>query len=323
LHLAQTKKLLSGKTLAVDSTLIEANAAMKSIVRRDNGDDWKAYLTKLANEAGIENPTDEDLRKFDRGRKDKKVSNKDWVSSSDPDSRIAKMKDGTTHLAYKTEHAVDLASDLIVAATVHGGDQADSRTLTETVITAQVNLMAAGSETEVKDVATDKGYHSDENVVWCDSYGIRTYIPERQSRHERRWTDKPEEQKAAVYANRRRVRGKRGQKLSRLRSEYSERTFAHVCETGGGRRSWIRGLMEVTKRYLMQVAGRNLGVIMRKLFGIGTPRSLQGEGGVRPALILDLWKAFRGPVPCRNPRWLMWMHSSPSALAHSNAILAA
>lgn len=323
LQLAQHKKLLSGKTLAVDSTLIEANAAMKSIVRRDNGDDWKAYLTKLAAEAGIEHPTDEELRKFDQGRKDKKVSNMDWVSPSDPDSRIARMKDGTTHLAYKTEHAVDLASDLIVAATVHAGDRSDTQTLTETLITAQVNLMTAGSDVEVKDVAADKGYHSDENVVWCESYGIRTYIPERQSRHERRWTDKPDEHQSAVYANRRRVRGPRGRKLSRLRSEYSERTFAHVCETGGGRRSWIRGLIEVTKRYLMQVAGRNLGVIMRKLFGIGTPRSLQDGGGGRPALILDLWKALRGPVPCWNPRWMMWMHASPSALAHPNTMLAA
>jgi hypothetical protein len=322
LHLAHRKKLLSGKTLAVDSTLIEANAAMKSIVRRDNGDDWKAYLKKLAAEAGLDNPTDEDLRKFDQGRKVKRVSNEEWESSSDPDSRIARMKDGTTHLACKTEHAVDLASDLIVAATVHGGES-DTRTLTETLITAQVNLMAAGSDVEVKDVATDKGYHSDENVIWCDSYGIRTYIPERQARHPRRWTDKPEEQKAAVYANRRRVRGRRGRILSKLRSEYSERSFAHVCETGGARRSWIRGLIEVTKRYLMQVAGRNLGVIMRKLFWIGTPRSLQSEGGLRPALILDLWKAFRGLAPCRNPRRVMWMHTSRSALAHSGAMLAA
>ena len=323
LHLAQTKKLLSGKTLAVDSTLIEANAAMKTIVRRDNGDDWKAYLTKLAAEAGVENPSDEDLRKFDQGRKDKKVSNEEWVSSSDSDSRIARMKDGTTHLAYKTEHAVDLASDVIVAATVHGGDRADTQTLAETIITAQVNLLQAGSDIEVKDVVGDKGYHSDENVVWCESYGIRTYLPERQSRHERRWTDKPEEHKAAVYANRRRVRGKRGRKLSRLRSEYSERTFAHVCETGGARRSWIRGLMEVTKRYLMQVAGRNLGVIMRKLFGLGTPRSLQGAGGLAPAPNLGLWQAFRSLLRRWIPRWTMTNHLSASAVADARRLLAA
>jgi transposase len=323
LRIGREKKLLSGKTAAVDSTTIEANAAMKSIVRRDNGDDWKAYLTKLAAEAGLENPTDEELRKFDQGRKGKKVSNQEWVSSTDPDSRIAKMKDGTTHLAYKTEHAVDLASDLIVAATVHGADQGDSQTLAETLVTAQANLLMAGCETEVKEVVADKGYHADETLAWCESFGIRTYIPERESRHGRRWTDKPVEHQAAVYGNRRRVRGPRGRRLNRLRSEYSERTFAHVCETGGARRSWLRGLIKVTKRYLMQVAGRNLGVIMRRLFGIGTPRSLQGPCGPVPALNLGLWEPFRGLLRCWTPSWVMMIRSSGSGVAGSRHVLAA
>lgn len=323
LHLAQTRKLLSGKTLAVDSTMIEANAAMKTIVRRDNGDDWKAYLTKLAAEAGIENPTDEDLRKFDQGRKDKKVSNEEWVSSSDPDSRIAKMKDGTTHLAYKTEHAADLDSDLIVAATVHSANHSDSQTLTDTAATAQINLVQAGSEAEVKEVVADRGYHSEETLVGCQSYGIRTYIPERHSRHARRWTDKPLERKRAVYGNRRRVRGARGRRLNRRRSEYVERSFAHVCETGKARRSWLRGLMEVTKRYLMQVAGRNLGVIMRKLFGIGTPRSLQDPRGLGHAPNVGLWKPFRRLLRGWMPGWLMIIHSSRPGEANSRDLLAA
>jgi IS5 family transposase len=323
LGIAHVKKLLSGRTTAVDSTMIEANAAMKTIVRRDNGDDWNAYLTKLAAEAGLENPTDEELRKFDQGRKGKKVSNQEWVSSTDPDSRIARMKDGTTHLAYKSEHAVDLASDLIVAATVHTADQGDSQTLADTLITAQANLLMAGCETEVQEVVADKGYHADETLAWCESVGIRTYIPERESRHGRRWTDKPEEHKAAVYGNRRRVRGKRGRKLNRQRSEYSERTFAHVCETGGGRRSWLRGLIEVTKRYLMQVAGRNLGVIMRSLFGIGTPRSLQAPCGLARALAWDLWEAFRGLLRGWMPKWATMIHSSGSGVTDSRRLLAA
>ena len=279
LAIAREKKLLKGKTVAVDSTLIEAEAAMKSIVRRDNGDDWKEYLRKLAVESGIENPTDDDLRKFDQHRPNKKVSNEDWVSSTDPDSRMAKMKDGRTHLAYKTEHAVDVASDLVLAAPVYPANEADPATLPQTLTMAQAHLMQSGSEEEIREAAADKGYHSNESVTWCESYGLRTYIPERESRHGRRWTDKPDEQKHAVYGNRRRVKGKRGKKLGRLRSEYVERSFAHTCETGGARRSRLRGLVNVAKRYLMYVAGRNLGVIMRALFGVGTPRSLQTAGG--------------------------------------------
>ena len=278
LEIAENKKLLQGQSVAVDSTLIEAEAAMKSIVRRDSGDDWKDYVRKLAAEEGIDHPTDEDLRKFDKKRKGKKVSNDEWYNPHDPDARIAKMKDGRTHLAYKTEHAVDLKSDLILAAPVYHADEADPATLPQTLTMAQANLILAGSDVEIKDVPADKGYHSNETVTWCQSFGIRTYIPERESRWGRRWTDKSQEEKSAVYKNRRRVRGKRGKQLGRLRSEYTERSFAHVCETGGARRSRLRSLIDVGKRYLMYVVARNLGVMMRALFNMGTPKSLQTEG---------------------------------------------
>ena len=285
LQIAQTKKLLKGKAVAVDSTLIEAEAAMKSIVRRGSGDDWKAYVRKLMADEGIDNPSDEDLRKFDQKRKGKKVSNDDWYNPNDPDAKIAKMKDGRTHLAYKTEHAVDLASDLALAAPVYPADESDPQTLPHTLTMAQTNLLRAGSDVAIKDVPADKGYHSHEALARCQSRDIRTYIPERASRWCRRWTDKSEEEKLAVYKNRRRVRGSRGNRgkaLGRLRSEYVERSFAHVCGTGGARRSRLRGLMDVGKRYLMVVAARNLGVIMRALFGMGTPRGLQAEGETSP-----------------------------------------
>jgi hypothetical protein len=228
--------------------------------------------------AGSGNLTDEELRRFDQQRKDKKVSNEEWYNPNDADAKIAKMKDGTTHLAYKAEHAVDLESDLIVAANVCLADRADTPTLPETLIVARTNMIRAESETEIQEAACDKGYHGAEPIVWCESVRIRTYIPERKSRHDRRWTDKPEAYKRAVYNNRRRVHGTYGKGLGRLRSEYVERSFAHVCETGGARRSWLRGLIDVMKRYLIHTAGRNLGVILRALCGMGTPRSLQAEG---------------------------------------------
>jgi transposase len=282
LAIAVSRGLASGKTVGVDATTLEANAAMKSIIRRDTGEDWKAYLTRLMREAGVidadQEPTDEDLRRFDKQRKDKKVSNDEWVSPTDEDSRITRMKDGTTHLAYKAEHVVDLESELLLAVTVHGGDAADTDTLCDSVIEAQVNLQQADSDVEIREVAADKGYHAADTIELCDGLNTRTYIPEPKRHHRARWTDKPAEFRQAVYGNRRRTRGEYGKRLQRRRSEVVERTFAHVCETGGARRCWLRSLMKVTKRYLLQATARNLGLILRKLFGMGTPRGLQPEG---------------------------------------------
>ena len=289
LAIAQERGLLKGGTVAVDATTLEANAAMKSIVRKDSGEGWKEYVGRLAKEAGLENRTDEELRRFDKKRKGKKVSNDDWQSPSDLDSRIAKMKNGDTHLAYKAEHAVDLKTEMVVAAQIYHADQADSETLIETLYAAQENLREAGSEQNIQEAVADKGYHKADTLADCVEAELRTYIPEPKGKR-RTWTDKPEGQQEAVYANRRRCKGARGKQLQRWRSERVERSFAHICETGGARRSWIRGLLEVTKRYLIQVAGHNLGILMRKLFGIGTPRSLQGSSCVvLPLYVLSEW----------------------------------
>jgi transposase len=278
LKVAQEKKLLRGKTVAVDATTLEANAAMKSIVRKDSGEDWKEYLKRLMAEEGIDNPSDEEIRRFDKKRKNKKVSNQEWQSPTDPDSRIAKMKDGTTHLAYKAEHVVDLDSEFVLAAAVHPADASDPSTLVGSVLEAQANLVLAGSEQEIKEAVADKGYHKAQTLAECEHWNTRTYIPEPEGR-EYNWEDKPQAWRQATLRNRRRVKGPRSKRLQKLRSELVERSFAHVCETGGGRRTWLRGLLKVTKRYVVQVAAHNLGLLMRKLLGIGKPRVLQGGGG--------------------------------------------
>jgi transposase len=281
LALLQKKKLLKGKTVGVDSTTLEADAAMKSIVRKDSGEDWKQYLTRLMREEGLieegdEPPSDEELRKFDKSRTDKKVSNDEWMSPTDPDARIAKMKDGTTHLAYKAEHVVDLGTNAILAAEIYHANYQDTQTLEDSLHQAQINLAEAGSEAEIVEAAADKGYHSNGTLTELREHTTyRTYIPEPELKHDRVWTDKPPQQKAAVYANRRRTRGEHGKKLQRLRSELTERTFAHVCETGGARRTWLAGIENVRKRYMISAAAHNLGLLMRSLFKMGTPRGLQ------------------------------------------------
>jgi transposase len=277
LKVAQEKKLLRGKTVAVDATTLEANAAMRTIVRKDTGEDWKEYVKGLMAEEGIEDPTDEEVRRFDKKRK-KKASNKEWQSPTDPDSRIARMKDGRTHLAYKAEHVVDLDSEFVLAAAVHPADEADPATLVGSVLHAQANLVLAGSEQQVEEAVADKGYHKAETLADCEHFDTRAYVPEPQGR-DYKWVDKPEAWRQATLRNRRRVKGERSKRLQRKRSEFVERSFAHVCETGGARRTWLRGLENVTKRYVVQVAAHNLGLLMRKLFGVGKPRRLQGAGG--------------------------------------------
>src|SRR5882757_1698692 len=182
LGMLEQKGLLRGQAVAIDATTLEANAAMKSIVRKDNGEDWKQYLQGLAKAEGLEHPTEEDLRRLDRGRKDKKVSNEQWASPTDPDSRIAKMKDGRTHLAYKAEHAVDVVSEAIVATTVTFADKADPQSGRVTLSLAEANLVLAGSETEIEEAVLDKGYHDNGLLVDLAELGIRSYIPERRQK---------------------------------------------------------------------------------------------------------------------------------------------
>jgi len=298
LKLADEKGLLNGKTVAVDSSTLEANAAMKTIVRRDTGEDWNDYLRRLLQEReGVENPTDEELRRFDRQRKDKRVSNEEWMSPTDPDSRIAKMKDGRTHLAYKAEHVIDLETELVLAVPIYHADVGDAGTLVDSVMEAQMNLSEAGRDAEIEEVVADKGYHATDSLELADSLNLRTYIPEPQRKGERNWQDVPEEKRQAVLGNRHRTRQARSKRLQRLRSERVERSFAHVCETGGARRSWLHGIEKVQKRYLIAAVARNLGLVMRKVFGIGTPKGLQAAGGLVCSACLP-WIHTVGDLRC-------------------------
>jgi transposase len=213
LALAQEKGLVLGKTVGVDATPLEANAALKTLVRRDSGDDYKSYLRQLAAAEGLEDPTDEELRRFDQNRKGKKLSNAEWVSPTDPDSKITKMKDGTTHLAYKAEYVLDLKTELVLAAEIHPADQADSTTVTTSVATAELNLARADNPAEIEGVAADKSYHKLETLADFAGAGYRTYIPETEQPYQHTWADKPPEQERAYRNNRRRVRGWRGKRL--------------------------------------------------------------------------------------------------------------
>ena len=298
--------LVRGKTLAIDATTLEANAALRSIVRRDTGESYNDFLTRLAQASGIETPTREDLAKLD-GKRKNKGSNQDWTHPYDPDARIAKMKDGRTHLAHKAEHAVDLESGAIVAVTLQEADQGDTTTIQITLPEAaqQLEAVAAVTDDKVKtgeELVTDKGYHSKQTVLDMQSLGLRTYIsePDRGRQH---WLDQHAE-RDAVYANRRRIAGDRGQQLMRRRGELLERPNALLYDTGGMRRIHLRGHGNILKRLLVHVAACNLGLWMRTLTGIGTPRGLQGRLAAVAVFCFTLWVLLCDQVTAHRCRGL-------------------
>lgn len=306
LQLAADKGLLKGKTVAVDSTTLEANAAMKSIVRRDTGEDWEEYIRDLMRQEGIEDPTAEEMRRFDKKRTGKKVSNEDWVSSTDPASRVIRMKDGRTHLAYKAENVIDVETELVLDASIRHATDADTATLADSVMEAQTHLRESDLPEQIEEVVADKGYHSTDQLELCDSLGIRTYIPEPKlpKNRKRKLKRLSKKKRQALLNNRRRTKRRKSKDLQRKRSERTERSFAHMCETGGARRTWLRGLSKVQKRYLIAAVARNLGLLMRNLFGMGTPRGLQAEGGLLLLLqltLLRIWPPMRHSSASRRP----------------------
>src|SRR6202008_919989 len=283
--------LLKGQRIAIDATTLEANAAMRSIVRRDTGESYEEFLRGLAKASGIATPTREDLARLDRKRK-KRTSNTEWKSPADEDARIAKMKDGRTHLAHKAEHAVDMDTGAIMAVTLQAADQGDTTTLDETLCEAgeqlaeQIRREAESRPQDkpkvhlqgIEELVTDKGYHSSAVVQRMKSYEVRSYIPEKKPKGRRNWQGQRAEQRA-VYENRRRVRGEYGKSLLRRRGEMIERSFAHCYETGGMRRCHLRGRENILKRQLVHVGAFNLSLILRKLLGAGTPRELKNRAG--------------------------------------------
>jgi len=298
-------KLLDGKTIGIDGSTLEANAALRSIVRRDTGESYQEFLKRLAIESGIETPTREDLARLDKTRKNK-GSNDDWQHPHDPDAKIAKMKDGRTHLAHKVEHSVDMKTGALVAVTLQPANRGDTTSIDETIKRTDANLIAvmkddaAGEELNekvLKELVADKGYHSNAVLTDCNAKGIRSYVSEP-DRGRRNWKGKTEAERAekaaardAVYANRRRIKGGRGKALMKKRGELIERSFAHCYDTGGMRRAHLRNHDNILKRLLIHTAGFNLSLILRKAIGFGTARGAQGRCGHLFSPVSVSWRA--------------------------------
>jgi transposase len=299
LHVLAAEGLVKGKTIGVDSTTLEANAALRSIVRRDTGEKYEDYLERLAKESGIETPTREDIARLDRKRAGK-GSNAEWEHPHDPDAGITKMKDGRTHLAHKAEHAIDMQTQAIITVSLSRGDEADCHTVLGTLEEAAQTLRRLQNDEKVgrklhdkplDEVVGDKGYHTNEVLEMLDRTGSRSYVSEP-NRGRRRWSGK-ETAKRAVYGNRRRIRGGRGRSLQRRRGEVLERAGAHLYDTGGMRRLHLRERGNIHKRLSLHASAFNLSLVMRKVLGVGTPRGLADRLGRCVELLLSLLSALR------------------------------
>jgi transposase len=340
LSMVESKGLLRGKVAGVDSTYLRADASMKSIVRKDTGDDYAAYLKKLCEAEGIVEPTVEDARRMDRARTGKKTSNEDWKSATDGDARIVRLKDGRTRLGYKAEHVVDLDTGAVVAAEIYSAAESDSVTLRPSLEAARENVEAArgaasdsdddddapppasptGEARPTIEVVADKGYHKVELLLELRRAQYRTYIPVPKQSGQRRFTDKGGMLgREAFHDNGRRVRRPKGKKLLRRRGELIERTFALACETGAHRRVRLRGRENVRKRYMAHVAALNLGLVMRTLFGYGTPR--QAAEAAIAAIVAPLCVAMAALLRLAERSSGMFL---PSPMGHGDgAMLAA
>jgi transposase len=274
--------LIRGERIGVDGSTMEANAALRTIVRREGGETYRDMLRRMAAESGIETPTADDLIRLDRSRTGKRLSNAEWESPTDPDARIAKLKDGRTHLAYKPEHAVDLDTGAVVAAEMHAADQGDTTSLSGTLASAAEHLAAveaAPTPEEPAELVADKGYHSRAGLKELEDGSWKSRIAEPRRVVFLRWRG-DDAARRAVYNNRTRLLSEVARQAFKLRTELVERSFALILDRGGMRRAWLRGRENLHKRYLIHVAGYNLGLIMRLLTRAGTPREFRAQASL-------------------------------------------
>lgn len=296
--------LLRGKNLGIDSSVIEANASLRALVHRNTEEQYWDYVKRLAAENGVDPDDAAAVRRFDKHRPGK-GSNQEWQNPHDPDAKIGRTKDGATDMIYKPEAVVDLDTGAIVQADVQPGDQADHKDVAAHILQAQQTInQACGAEPDtltVTSITADKGYYSVGELQALQHEGIRTVISDP---IDNRRVDKlkPEEQRA-VRGAKRSVTSESGKDLLRRRGMHIERSFAHVLDAGGMRRTTLRGWENLNKRYKLAAAIYNLSQLMRKLFGFGTPKQLAAALGrgllVRIAFVLALVSSTARPIATR------------------------
>lgn len=272
----QINGLVKGKNLALDTSIIEANASLQGLHNRMTEESYAQYISELARQAGVDPKDKAAVARFDRKRKDRKTSNKEWYNPNDPDSKIGQTKDGATDMVYKPEHVVDLDTGAIIDADILLGDRADTNDLSERIVSAQIRLLDISDnpieEKLIETATADKGYHKVQELVDIQSLGITTVIPDKELK--RNISKLSDEEALALELAHSAVTVKEGKVLLKWRGMHVERSFAHVLDCGGARRTTLKGTENIRKRYLISTACYNLSLLLRTLFGVGTPKQL-------------------------------------------------
>ncbi len=302
LEAIRTQGLLKGRNLGIDSSVIEANASLRSLVSRNTEEAYWEYVKRLAKDAGVDEQDAAAVRRFDMKRPGRKTSNKDWVNPHDPDAKVGKTKDGATDMTYKPEHTVDLDTGIIVQAEIMLGDQADTEDLSGKVLDAVATLHTIIPAIKIKkpgvSITADKGYFAVDEVGDLQECAIRTVITD--PHRNRRCGDLPDSKRAVLRSARCAVKSKSGKSLLRRRGQHIERSFEHVLDCGGLRRATLRGRENLSKRHKMAAAFYNLSQLLRTVHGIGTPKQWIAAGrGAVVRLCALLWSILAEPTGLR------------------------
>jgi transposase len=302
LRALRARKLLKGRRLAIDASVLEANASLRSLRHRLTGAAYRQYVKRLAAAAGVD-PTDaRAVSAFDRKRPGRRTSNAEWQNPHDPDAKVAPDKKGVTRMLYKPEHVVDLETGAIVDAELQDGDAADAHDLAKRVLGAEARVNGAMGEpadvAQVQVVVADMGYCDPTELGALQAVGIRTGVPDPVSK--RRWEKLPDAERRALRTAQRTLRSASGQVLWHRRGELCERSFVHVLDYGGARRTTLRGWENIRKRYLLQAACANLALLLRSCSGIGTLKQTWAASAAALSALLALLWALRHAhrVPC-------------------------
>jgi transposase len=284
--------LLKGRDLGIDSSIIEANASLRELQHRNTEEAYWEYVKKLAAEAGIDPDDTGAVRRFDKRRKGRRTSNEDWVNPHDPDAKVGRTKDGACDMVYQPEHLTDLETGAIIRAEVRTGDRGDSQELSGRVLEGCRTLAQVCEdpmqEKVGRSLTADEGYFSVEEVCALQGEGIRTVMGDPHG--PRRNKDKQcKVTRQTLNSARRAVKSKSGKALLKRRGEHLERSFAHLLDHGGLRRATLRGAENLTKRQIAAAMAYDLSLLMRKIFGFGTPKQW---AAMSPSCLVRLLRAL-------------------------------